>query len=335
MPISKLYRVVKNLTLASDELQKRSKTLSMLMTIGIWGLLTWQLTRNLQVLPPGFLSNVNYVLLLISLGVLIFALLLVSLRWRLTLLVIHTPIAWWRSIKIWFLSQVGRYLPGGIWSYVGRFYLGRSEIPKESIIVSMALETGLRVISETLVFLMALPFWGSAKFFDMRLILLLLGGTGLGLFMLHPVNFERVSRMLPLKWLGVKPLDLSKVRYCHMLGLLSYCIMTIFIVGGAFFLLVRALYPLPASHFLVLTGSLTGSIVLGFLIPLTPNGWGIREGVLTFLLSSIMPSSIAFVISIVTRIWLIVGEGILITIILGLQMFSKRDNPKGLFTKED
>jgi len=275
----------------------------------------------------------NYVLLLASLGALILALLLVSLRWGLTLRAIHVSIDWWRSVQIWFLSQLGRYLPGGIWSYVGRFYLGRSEMSQESVVVSMALETGLRVVSEILVFLISLPFWGNVSFVNTRMIIVLVGGVGLGLLLLHPMTFECISKIYLLQqWLDVKPLNLSQLRYRHILSLLCYYILMVLVVGGAFFLLVGALYPLPIYQFPALTGSLAASMVLGFLIPLTPNGWGIREGVLAFLLSHMMPFSVAVVVSITTRVWLMLGEGILVLIILSLQRVFRGDNPKELLT---
>jgi glycosyltransferase 2 family protein len=333
MQISKLCKIVKYLTPVSDRVHRHSKILSILLVTIIWSLLILRLVRDWQSLPPGFFSNMNYVLLLASLGALILALLLVSLRWGLTLRAIHVSIDWWRSVQIWFLSQLGRYLPGGIWSYVGRFYLGRSEMSQESVVVSMALETGLRVVSEILVFLISLPFWGNVSFVNTRMIIVLVGGVGLGLLLLHPMTFECISKIYLLQqWLDVKPLNLSQLRYRHILSLLCYYILMVLVVGGAFFLLVGALYPLPIYQFPALTGSLAASMVLGFLIPLTPNGWGIREGVLAFLLSHMMPFSVAVVVSITTRVWLMLGEGILVLIILSLQRVFRGDNPKELLT---
>jgi uncharacterized membrane protein YbhN (UPF0104 family) len=103
-------------------------------------------------------------------------------------------------------------------------------------------------------------------------------------------------------------MDLSKLRYRTVLALLAYYMLTVFLVGAAFYLLVTALYPLGLTQLLPLAGSLSLSVVLGFLMPLAPNGWGVREGVLAFLLGQMMPSSVAIVVSAAARIWLGAGE---------------------------
>ncbi len=135
------------LTRAGHWLRRWSRVLSILVTVAILGLLAWRLVVDWRNLPPGFFSKVRLDLLLASVAALVAALLLVSLRWGLTLRAMQVPIGWWTSVRIWFLSQAGRYLPGGVWSYVGRFYLSRAEMTKEATFGSIVLETGLRVFS--------------------------------------------------------------------------------------------------------------------------------------------------------------------------------------------
>jgi hypothetical protein len=291
-------------------MRRHSQRLSTLLMIGIFGLLVWQLMCDWHNLPPGFFSNMKHLLLLVSLVTLIPALLLVSLRWGLTLRTMNVPIGWWTSIRIWFLSQAGHYLPGGVWSYVWRFYLGRAEVAQETVVASMVLETGLRVVSEVLVFLLSLPFWTDTGFLGVETVPLLIGGVGLGLLLLHPALLRRLSRAGLLRRAGLSPVDLSGLRYRTMLALLTYYILTVLMVGGAFYLLVVAFYPVPVRLFPALTGSLAASVVLGFLVLLVPNGWGVREGMLAFLLSRMMPSSVAIVVSAVARIWLSLGEAV-------------------------
>lgn len=325
MKISGWGWIAKWIATTSDWLRRHSKKLSALLMMGIFGLLAWQFIRDWHSLPPGFFSNVSYPLLLASLAVLIPVELFVSLRWGLTLRAINVPIGWWTSVRIWFLSQAGRYLPGGVWSYVGRFYLGRSEMSQEMVVASMVLETGLRVVSEVLVFLVSLPFWADSGFIDEGTVLLLISGVGLGLLLLHPTLLERLSEMAFLRRVALGPVDLSRLRYRNVLALLAYYVLTVFMVGGAFYLLVAALHPLPVRLFLALVGSLAASVVLGFLVPLTPNGWGVREGLLAFLLSQMMPFSVAIVVSVAARIWLSLGEAIWIVATIYLRQALKHE----------
>lgn len=306
-------------------LRRRSQAFTILLIASLLSILCWQFVHAWRNLPPDFFLHLNYPLLLLSLAALVPALLFVSLRWSLTLRAMSVPIEWWTSIRIWFLSQAGRYLPGGVWSYVGRFYLGRAEMAQETVIASMVLETGLRVISELLVFLFSLPFWVDIDFIGTKVILLPLGGIGLGLFLLQPSLLEKFSRLKILQKIGLRPLDLSGLRYCTMLTLLAYYILTVLMVGSAFYLLVATFYPISIRLLPALTGGFAISMVIGFLVPFVPGGWGVREGILAFLLSRMMPPSVAIVISIVARIWLSLGE---VVWILGMVCLQRSSEPK-------
>lgn len=319
-----LGRIVGDRAAMGRWLRSRSRWISVVLVAGISGLLVWQLVRDWHNLPPGFLSNVRYPPLLASLAVLMVALLVVSLRWGLTLRVMNVPIGWWTSVRIWFLSQAGRYLPGGVWSYVGRLYLGQSEMTRGAVATSMVLETGLRVVSEIGVFLLSLPFWVDTAFLSGKLLVLMTSITCLTLLLLHPALLARASRIALLRRVGLGPVDLSRLRYRHVLALLVYYVLSVLLVGCAFYLLVAALYPVPVRLYPMLTGSLAASVVLGFVVPLAPNGWGVREGMLAFLLSQVMPFSVAIVVSVASRIWLSLGEAVWIAAMVRLQ---KRSRP--------
>lgn len=308
------------------KLNWQSQILSALLTVGALGLLIWQLIRGYHSLPSGFFQNIKVAPLAGSLIVLVFALLLVSFRWGLTLQAMGVSIGWWSATKIWFLSQVGRYAPGGIWNYVARFYLGRTEIPDGTVVTSMILETGLRVISEILVFLFSIPFWPQRTFLTANAVFFLVSSVALGLVLLHPNLLQRFANLWVMRRVGLKAVDFSGIRYVTMFGLLIYYILSVAIVGMAFFIFVSALYPVTISLLPHLTGSLAASVVLGFLVPLVPNGWGVREGILTFLLAQILPVPVSIVIAMASRIWLTAGETFWIIIMLGLHRKERGDN---------
>ncbi|MGB9521943.1 MAG: hypothetical protein ACPL6F_04205, partial [Anaerolineales bacterium] len=217
------------------------RVLSILLVTVIFGLLMWRLVGDWHNLPPGFFQNVKAVPLIGSLVGLVVAFLIVSFRWGFTLQTVGASIRWWDAAQIWFLSQAGRYAPGGIWNYVARLYLGRDHISEQAIIASMMLETGLRVVSEMLVFLFSLPFWPNKESVPTNSVLLIVGCTVLGLVFLHPgllrwlLNLEIVQRV------GLQTALFSDIRYSAMLGLVGYYVLSVTLVGGSFFLLVLAL----------------------------------------------------------------------------------------------
>lgn len=305
-------------TALTNGVRRHRRVLSAVFMLLIFGLLVWRLYRDWHSLPAGFLQSVDYPLLAGSLACLMGALLFVSSRWGMTLRALGTSISWRTSVRIWFLSQAGRYLPGGVWNYVGRFYLSQGEMGADTAILSMILETVLRILSEVLVFLLSFPFWPNRSFLDSQVLLLLAAGLVAGLCLLHPALMDRISRSSWLRRIGMEARMLPSLQYGTLLGLLVYYVTTVIAVGAAFYLLVRAIYPLPWQAFPALTGGFAASVVLGFLVPLAPGGWGVREGVMAFLLGQMMPSSVAIIISIASRLWLSLAEGIWILLILRL-----------------
>ena len=67
-----------------------------------------------------------------------------------------------------------------------------------------------------------------------------------------------------------------------------------------------------------LTGSLAAATVIGFLVPLAPNGWGVREGILVFLLAQLMPTSVAVMVSVTSRVWLALAEALWVILLVAL-----------------
>jgi len=298
--------------------RRHRRILSAVLMLLIFGLLAWRLYCDWHSLPAGFLQSVDYSLLAGSWVCLMGTLLFVSSRWGMTLRALGVSISWRTSVRIWFLSQAGRYLPGGVWNYMSRFYLSQGEIKGDTVILSMILETVLRILSGVLVFLLSLPFWPDRNFLHSRVLFLLAGGLVAGLCLLHPALINRVSRSSWLHRMGVEVRIFPPLQYRTLLGLLVYYIASVIVVGVAFYLLVQAIYPLPWQVFSVLTGAPAVSEVLVFLVPLAPGGWGVREGVLAFLLGQIMPSSVAIVISVASRLWLSLAEGAWILFVLHL-----------------
>ncbi len=85
-------------------------------------------------------------------------------------------------------------------------------------------------------------------------------------------------------------------------------------MGVGFFLLVRALYPLPLSQAIYLTGAFALAGCIGSLSVIAPSGLGVREGVLILSLQTVVPNPVAALAAIVARLWASVPELVLIII---------------------
>ena len=95
-------------------------------------------------------------------------------------------------------------------------------------------------------------------------------------------------------------------------------------VGGiGFYLFVDSVFPVSPHQILFLTGALAFSSILGLIAIFAPSGLGVREGALVYLLSLMMPESVAVIISILTRIWMTLIEIGLTGVVYLLGQFKK------------
>jgi uncharacterized membrane protein YbhN (UPF0104 family) len=97
------------------------------------------------------------------------------------------------------------------------------------------------------------------------------------------------------------------------------------VIGGiGFYLFVDSVYPVTPSYILFLTGALAISSTLGLVAIFAPSGLGVREGALVYLLSFMMATPVAVIISVLTRIWMTLIEIGLIGMVYLIGRFPKR-----------
>jgi hypothetical protein len=72
--------------------------------------------------------------------------------------------------------------------------------------------------------------------------------------------------------------------------------------------LVRSLANVSWSDAPWLVATWVTAYTVGYLSMLTPSGLGVREGVMALLLGQVSPVSVAVVISLVARLWMMAGE---------------------------
>ena len=65
---------------------------------------------------------------------------------------------------------------------------------------------------------------------------------------------------------------------------------------------------LEFSSILYLSGAFSLSSVIGILALFAPSGLGVREGILAIFLNQVMPTSVALVVSVASRLWITIAE---------------------------
>jgi uncharacterized membrane protein YbhN (UPF0104 family) len=249
--------------------------------------------------------------------------------WYLITLKLGIAISIRETLESWFYSQLGKYLPGKVWLLLGRFYFYESKgKSKKMISVALYLETATMVMAAGILFLVSLLYFPEMKLDSLRGHFWWLSLPLILIFVsLHPKVLQKVLN----GFLGLfrkEPLSLS-ISYADALQILLICVLSWVIGGIGFYLFVDSIFPVSPDQALFLTGALAFSSILGLIAIFAPGGLGVREGALVYLLSFMMPASVAVIVSILTRIWMTLIEIGLTAVIYLFHQSQKRTWEKG------
>ena len=230
--------------------------------------------------------------------------------------------------KNWFYSQLGKYLPGKVWLLLSRFYFYESRgKSRKAISIALYFETATVIGAAYLIFLAALIFhnekWPLSSWRQSGWLLLLLL---LGFVFLHPRVLQKILNWVLMR-LKREPLSLS-ISYPDILWIWFVCIVSWIVGGIGFYFFVNSVYPVAPQYILFLTGALAISSTLGLIALFAPSGLGVREGALVYLLSFMMATPVAVIISILTRIWMTLVEIGLIGVVYLLGRLQKQEKKK-------
>lgn len=96
--------------------------------------------------------------------------------------------------------------------------------------------------------------------------------------------------------------------------------LTNFLIGLGFFCLVNSITYLPLQNLLAVVGVYTLAHFLGFVAFFAPAGLGIREGTLVLFLQFYFPLNAAILISLLTRVWTVAGDLLMVVSALLLNL---------------
>jgi hypothetical protein len=206
--------------------------------------------------------------------------------------------------RIWFLSNLARYVPGNIWSYVGAVELARREgVARRTTLAVMALT---QVLSVGVALLAGLPVLLAERARLGRPALL--GAVVVAAGAVLAAVFRRqllglARRRMP----GFDPAGLAPSAGTVAWLVAGYAVYWA-VTGLAFAALVASLYPLAAADVPVVMAAYAAAYAAGFLALLTPAGLGVREGVLVVALAPVLPAGPALVVALLSRVWMMLVE---------------------------
>lgn len=224
--------------------------------------------------------------------------------WRRMVRAWDADLPWRHAARIWFISNLGRYLPGKVWQ------IGAMGVMAQQRGVSMVAATGSALVIN-LVNLLAgfgIVLVTGAEFFEARTAASALAGVLLiGIFLAPRVvpMVARVAGRLLGRDLGIPVLP-DRAVWLAAAG----CLMAWILYGIAFRIFVAGILGSAPGRTTSYIAAFTGSYLAGYIVLFAPGGIGVREGSLIVALGrlGLAQAGAAGVISLTSRLWLTILE---------------------------
>jgi len=246
----------------------------------------------------------NYPLLILSFLCVVCIFLFLIMMWQLILYKLGANLKFKKAFRIWFLSALGRYIPGKVWQILGMVYLANKEgISVEKSVTSALLVQVLSIIPGMTLGIITLSFLTPSfhKWIYPSLFII-----PLGIILVYPPFLEKIINFFALKL--KRPKINFNAKFKEILIFISFYFLSWIFYGFAFFLFTRSVTSIPFQKALLFPGIFAGAYLIGLLTIFVPGGLGVREGILAYLLSFILPLPIATAISLASRVWLTLAE---------------------------
>jgi len=229
------------------------------------------------------------------------------LQWRSVLVGLDVRFGVLEGARIFFVSQLGKYLPGSVWPVVMQMEAGRSRGANRKTMLAANLITVLLSICVGVVFAgLLLPFSVPAA---LQRFWWALAALPLLLILAHPRSVPFLLDRL-LKAFRRAPLDVQMTRSATMIAL-GWSALT-WVALGTHLAVLAAAVGTPSLRLLVLCiGGMGLAVSAGVLFLPSPAGAGMREIVLGYVLLAALTSGQVVAVVIASRVIVLLADLVL------------------------
>lgn len=283
----------------------RGKLLDILKWVWIVAVLggaTWYFYRNYQEIS-GYLETISLPRIALSVFLLVISKMALSDLTRFSLKKVGTSIEYKDAFTITSITQLGKYLPGGVWHIAGKFGIYKArQLSTQKTTRALIFENTWLLSSATVIGTLFLLFSSRQMLCEFN-----------ALFCQSGINWM-IALLLPVLWISALIIfekaffkDSPWNPKDFVFTLLE--MLVVWISFGISFWLV---FPIHSGFLPAITGAFALSWLAGYVAFFAPGGIGIREYLLTLILATFFSSSeVAIYATIHRLIW------VLVEIILG------------------
>lgn len=209
---------------------------------------------------------------------------------------------WLEAQRAYFISQLGKYIPGKAWVVLIRCALIDTQRTTTPVIIASTFyETLAMMAAGSLLALVALLSAGNGR----PVTLVLSGGLAAGLFLaVLPPVFGRLTNWTVRSFQKTGTISIAAISYATWFQSFRYCIPGWTVAGLSLLAIAGSLGISLFSFvgFLLACGSIALAIVGGFAVLVVPGGLGVREWVLMQTLGPSIGTSNAVLVAVLARI---------------------------------
>ena len=244
-------------------------------------------------------------MLLLSFALLLVNFVMVAWAWVVVFGDLGQPIGLVRAFGILLSGQLGRYIPGKVWIFLGQAYAAQRMGYRKATALTAGIVQNLCGLVSSFVVIAVFAFFAQISPW-------VIGASaavalaGIVVLLIAPAAVENgVNRIREKR--GTEPVRLAvgrgataKVLVILTIAWLEHCL--------AFVVLARSVAPVDAPTAFQLAFAYCVAYNFAYLMLIVPGGLGVREGTLTALAGPVIGSGLAGVIALLQRLWFLAGE---------------------------
>jgi hypothetical protein len=229
------------------------------------------------------------------------------LSWRAVLTGMGSRLPIVAAARVYFLGQLGKYIPGSLWPIVAQAELSKEYgVPRTRSGVAALTQMMVSLVVGVVVAGVSLAASsGGALLTYWWLIFVVVGGV----IALIPRVLNRL--ILIASRLVRRPVEsVEQITGRAVLESAAWCVLMFAMFGAQVYLLARGIGASGEGLFLLTTGSYALAWSVGFALVILPAGAGAREAVLILVLAPLVARQDALAIALIARILMLAGDGL-------------------------